>query len=314
MKFVAATLLAGSVLAAAAPPVLAQSSIKVVVNGEPITTNEIGQRSRLLALFSRTTPGTEVTRKATEELVEERLKLQEAKRVGVAVTDQEVDKAFAGLAERIKVPPAALAQGLKQQGVDAGTLKTRLRVALAWQQLVVARFRKTVTIADSQVVAALAKIKDDKKVPAKDAAPSMVAEYTLQHVIFVVPAARRAQIIGARKKEAEALRAKVTGCDTLLAQTRAYKEVVVKPIGKRVEDEVPENMKPGLGGTAVGRLTPPAESPGGLEMLAVCDKREIRSDAIVRAKVEDDLRQKEGLLLDRRYINDLKRIAVIEYR
>ena len=50
---------------------------------------------------------------AREELIEERLKLQEAKKAGIEVSDDEVKKMLTGLAERNKMSYDQFAQHLK---------------------------------------------------------------------------------------------------------------------------------------------------------------------------------------------------------
>jgi peptidyl-prolyl cis-trans isomerase SurA len=55
-------------------------------------------------------------------------------------------------------------------------------------------------------------------------------------------------------------------------------------------------------------------TPAAVEMLAVCGTREIQGDLTIRSKVETELREQEGQLLARRYLADLKRQAIIDYK
>ena len=293
---------------ASVAPASAASQIRVVVNGEPITTSEIAERTRLMRLTSKTSAAS-VERAATEELIEDKLKLQEGKRVGISVSDAQVDAAFASIAGRMKISPAMLAQGLAQQGIGAKNLKERLRVQILWQQLVVGRFNRTVTISDSQIVDALA-----KKESAGKAAPKgdgKTTEYTLKQVVLVVAKGGNE---GARMREAESLRAQITSCDQLLAAVKPLREATVKNLGKRTEDEMPEQFRGLLGDVPAGHLAKPMRTPIGVEMVAVCDRRDLKGDFEVRNKVEEELRQREGEVFARQYINDLRRIAVIDYR
>ncbi|MER2607227.1 MAG: SurA N-terminal domain-containing protein [Siculibacillus sp.] len=308
-----ATLLAAAafvVLSTANPVGAAQSTIRVVVNGEPITSNEIAERARLLRLTSKTT-GASVERAAMEDLVEERLKIQEGKRVGVSVTDAQVEAAFASIAGRLKIPPAALAQGLSQQGIPPSNLKQRLKAQILWQQLVVGRFNRTVSISDSQIVDALAK-KSGAEKAATDAASGSTAEYTLRQVVLVVP--QKGGNAEARMREAEALRARITTCDGLVDAVKPLPEAMVKSLGKRTEDELPEAFRGLLADVPVGHLSKPQRTPIGVEMVAVCEKRGLTGNFQVRSKVEEELRAQEGEVFARRYIIELRRMAVIDYR
>lgn len=290
----------------------AQSSIKVVVNGEAITSNEIAGRARFLRLVDKGSTGASVERAAMEELVEERLKLQEAKRVGIDASPQQVDGAFGGIAQRLKISPAQLAQGLTQQGIDPNTLKARLKTQIVWQQLVTGRFAKSMSISDSQIVDALAKKEATGKGKPASNGTGATAEYTLQQVVLVVPA--QGGNADARMKEAEALRTRINGCDGLVEAVKPLKEALVKSLGKRTEDELSDTYREALANVPVGKLTKPSRSAIGIEMIAVCAKRDVTGDFAIRSKVEEELRNQEGEVSSRRYINDLRRTAVIEYK
>jgi peptidyl-prolyl cis-trans isomerase SurA len=223
-----------------------------------------------------------------------------------------VDAAFASIAQRVKLTPANLSRALTQSGVDPSTLRTRLRAQMVWQQAVMQRFRQQIRIADSDVVEA---IKAQQKTGDKAAGEqTKTIEYRLQQVILVVPAAQRASAMANRRREAEALRAQINGCDGLAAATASMKEAVVKNVGHRTDAELPENFSSLIAETPVGKLTKPIETTNGLEMLAICDRKERESDFSIRTKVEGDLRQKQGELLTRQYMQELRRFAVIEYK
>ncbi len=300
--------LAGGLIAATVPA-RAASQIRVVVNNEPITSNEIAERARLMQLTARTSAAS-VERMAMEELIDDKLKLQEAKRVGVSVSDAQVEAAFASIASRLKITPAQLAQGLGQRGISPKNLKDRLRVQIIWQQLVVGRFNRTVQISDSQVVDALAKKEGTSKENAGKS-DGKTTEYTLKQVALLIT---KGGNDGARMKEAEALRARVTTCDGLVDAVKSVPEALVKNLGKRTAEELPEQFRGLISDVAVGHLSKPQRSPVGIEMVAVCEKRDLSGDFQIRNQVEDELRAKEGEVFARRYVNDLRRIAIIDYR
>ena len=307
-----AAILAGATIAhvVSTAVAFAQSAIKVVVNGEAITTNEIATRARFLRMVDRTTTAASVTRAAMEELVEERLKLQEAKRVGIDVPAAQVEAAFASIAQRLKITPAQLIQGLSSQGISPETLKTRIKTQMLWQQLVSGRFSKQLNLSDSVVVDALSKKDGGKAV--QEAAKGTTAEYTIQEVILIVRG--KGDDGAARMREAEALRGRVAGCAGLVDAVKPVREALVKNLGKRTADELPEAFRSELANLDVGKLSKPNRGAMGVEMLMICDKRDVTGDFSIRSKVEQELRNQEGEVFSRRYINDLRRIAVIDYK
>lgn len=307
MKRLIARVLRWSVVAAlaAAPaaPVLAQSAIKVVVNDQAITSFEIGQRAKLLQLTTRAPNATSI---ATQELIDDTLKLQEAKRMKIAVSNQEVDAAFAQIAERVKLSPDKLAAALKQSGVGAETLKLRIRAQIAWSKLVRMRFNRQTTVSEQDVIAAL-----QAKPEAKE---RKTLQFELTQVTIVVPAKANAAEVSRRQKEAESLRGRFTSCTDGLDFARSLPEVVVKPLGRRLESDLGPALTKILEETPVGRLTAPERDDSGFQLIAVCDKKVLDSDAAARREVEDELMTAEGDIASRRYLRDVKANAVIEYR
>jgi peptidyl-prolyl cis-trans isomerase SurA len=71
---------------------------------------------------------------AREELIDERIKLQEAKKLGIEVSDDEVRSLIDAVADRNKMTYEEFAQHLKGQGVDIATMAEKLRAAKAWSE------------------------------------------------------------------------------------------------------------------------------------------------------------------------------------
>jgi len=305
-RILPAVILALTVIALAAPlPATAQTKIRVVVNDTAITSYDINQRAKLLRLTERL-GGAASRRKAQQELVEEVLKLAEAERLRSTVGDGEVNDAYASIARNVKMSPKQLSNALRQNGVNPSTLKDRLRAQLSWSRVVRRRFQAQVNVNESDVIAALKKSKDLDK--------EKSIEYQLRQVIVVVPKKSSSGFKSKRKREAQALRKRFTSCPEGVEIARGLSEVVVKNIGRRLETELPDGLRDDIEKTSVGRLTAPQTTGNGYEMIAVCEKREIASDVAARTELENELRAKEGEQLSRRYLSELRRRAVIDYR
>src|SRR6266508_5932527 len=104
-------------LAAGVSPLPAQT-IACMVGGEPITSLDIEQRSKLNFLTTRKQmPRQEVL----DELINEKVKIKEAKRFGVDPSASDVDQAFAGMSQRMRLSPEQLTTTLEGQGVRPET-------------------------------------------------------------------------------------------------------------------------------------------------------------------------------------------------
>lgn len=306
IRLLPAIVVALMAIALGAPqPAHAQAKIRVIVNDTAITSYDIGQRAKLLRLTERL-GGSAARRKAQQELVDEVLQLAEAQRVRSMVGDAEVNGAYANIARNVKMSPKQLSAALRQNGVNPSTLKDRLRAQLSWSRAVRRRFQAQVSVSESDVIAALKKTKDIDK--------EKSIEYELRQVIVVVPKKSSSGFKSKRKREAQGLRKRFTSCPEGVEIARSMNEVVIKNIGRRLETELPDNLRGTIEKTAVGRLTAPQTTASGFEMIAVCQKREIASDLSARTEVENELREKEGEQLSRRYLSELRRRAVIDYR
>lgn len=288
-------------------PAFAQSTIKVLVNDEPITSYDIRERGKMLRVF---TGGKQGEKQAIDQLIEERLMLQEAKRRNVDVTEAELDEELNNRARAAKLTGAQFTQALRQAGVDPQTFKDFLRANLAWQEVVRARFRATIKVTEQDVTAALT-----GQAPADPAAEEQtVFEYKLQQIIFIVPAGAGAGAETARRNEANAFRQAFQGCDQSLTQVAGMAGVVVKPQVRREEGQLAPALKEALAALEVGGVTEPEKVEEGIQLLAVCAKTVIAGQTEATVEAREEISTERGQLLARRYLRDLRADAVVEYR
>src|SRR5712691_13311910 len=112
-------LLAAAMLMLTAP-MLATSAraqqVVVIVNGEPITALDVEQRSKLTQLSTHKVPPRQ---EVIDELINEKLKVREARKWGLEVSDSEVDQAYASMASRMRMTADQLTQQLAKGGLNA---------------------------------------------------------------------------------------------------------------------------------------------------------------------------------------------------
>src|SRR4051812_48756777 len=218
--FARGVLLAALFAALAAGLATAQSSIRVLVNDEPITSLDIQQRAKMMSVF---TNGKQGEKDATDQLIDERLMLQEAKRRNITVEDSEVNDELTNRAKAAKLNGQQFIQALRGAGVNPQTFKDFLRANMAWTRIVRARFRATVKLTDLDVAAA---------VTGKEAKPDTekhtATEYRLQPILFVLPSGAAGAVEAKKRGEANAFRAAFKGCDHSLEQVGGSPGIVVK--------------------------------------------------------------------------------------
>ncbi|MEP3048859.1 MAG: peptidylprolyl isomerase [Roseibium sp.] len=283
----------------------AQAAIKVIVNEVPITDYDISQRARLITLTQRKSAAA-ARQQAEQDLIDDQVKLAEAKRWNIDVSKSDVDNAFNNIARNAKLSTKQLTGALRQSGVKPETLKGSLKAQIAWQRVVQSRFSSKIEVDESDIIAALQK-KDE-------AERSKSIEYDLKRIIVVVPKKSSAGFRSKRKAEANKIRSTFDSCDSAGSVLGQFSEVVVRPIGRRLETELPKNLREEMTDMEIGSLTKPSPTPVGFELIALCGKREIASDIGVRTELENELRSKQGKSQERRFLLDARRRVTVIHR
>ncbi len=118
----------------ATPP--PDSAIVAVVNGDVISRGDVENRRRLFAISTGLPVTNDVLERlsgqVTRQLIDERLRLQEAQRRRVVVQDREIAAAIGEVEGRNNMPPGTLARQLNTAGVELRTLIDQFRVQIAW--------------------------------------------------------------------------------------------------------------------------------------------------------------------------------------
>ena len=278
--------------------------IVALVDGEPVTALDVEQRSKFIKMSTNKEP---VRQQVLDSLIDEILQVREAHRFTIDVPDAEVDRAFANVAVHMGLDAQKLSDVLAHGGASADTLKHRLRAELAWSNLVRGRYKASLEIADTDVEAQLQLHKPGE-------AKAVGYEYIMRPVVFVVPRGSPDAAYEARKREAEALRARFQSCNDGLAFARALREVAVREPLTKFSADLPQVLRDILDKTDVGRLTAPDQTAEGIQMFALCAKKETTADTPGKREVRDEIFQKKFGAKAKRYLAELRRAAMIEYK
>jgi peptidyl-prolyl cis-trans isomerase SurA len=293
-----------AVMLVALPVSAPAQHVHILVNGDPITAFDIEQRTKLIQL----TAGKPPTRnEVVEELIEEKLKLQLLKRYAIDGMDAEVDQAYANMARRARLTAQGLNDTLEKHGIKPGTLKSRLRAEITWQQVIRGRFQSSFQFNEKDVLAKLG--------PANPETPAGAFDYTLRPILFVVPRGSPEGLAEVRRKEAEALRARFTSCDEGVRIARSLRDVAVRGLTTRSSADLQPALREILEKTEIGRLTPPELTAQGVEVHALCRKEPSSSDNTPeKRKVRDELMNEQFTAKGKAYMKELRSQAMIEHR
>lgn len=296
--------LAAATLTISAGGVQAQQ-VLVIVNGDPITQFDVEQRMKLVQLSGQKAPDRQAT---IQELIDEKLKIQLLKKFVIEGMDQDVENAYANMARRMRTTPAAFTEQLAKSGIGSGTLKQRIKAEITWNQIVRGRFQSTLQVNDKDVLAKMETNKPDES--------KMVGfDYTLRPIVFIIPRGSPQTLIEARKKEADALRARFQSCEEGIAIARGQRDIAIRAAIVKSSTELAPELRAILEKTEIGKLSAPEVTPQGVEVYALCGKKQSSPDnSPGKKEVRDELYSEQFKIVAARYLKELRSQAMIEYK
>ena len=280
-------------------------TVAVMVNGEPITDFDIEQRSKLAMLSTHKQPSRE---EVVNELIDEKVKIREAKKFGVDPTSADIDQTYAQVSQRMRITPEQLTASLEKQGIRADTLKQKLKTDLVWGSLVRGRYKEKLQVGEKDV-------NDAVKAEGGDEAQQADAfEYRMQPVVLIVPHGSAQSAIELRQKDAETLRARIETCDQANQYFKSMPNAAIREPVIRTSADIPANLRKILDDTPIGHLTPPEVTKQGIEMVALCGRKPTTIDTPKRKEMRDKMYQKKYEATSNAYLAEIRKAAMIEYR
>ncbi|MFC3322374.1 SurA N-terminal domain-containing protein [Mesorhizobium cantuariense] len=283
------------------PPAFA-SEIKYVVNDIPVTTGDIAHRAAFLKLQRKKGD-------AGQEMIDQTLRMAEAKRLGIRISDAQVEAAYQRFASSNKMQLSQLDGVMEKSGVSKAHFKEFIRAQMAWNQALSARYRSgdgTGVVSEQDLV---------RKMLEKGGSKPSATEYMLQQVIFVVPAAERSATLGKRKREADAMRARFAGCNTTREFAKGLIDVTVRDLGRVLAPQLPPDWAEQIKATKVGGATVTRETERGVEFIGICSSREVSDDKVAQMVFQNEgSGDKNADELSKKYVDELKAKARIVKR
>ena len=110
--------------------------IIAVVNGEMISSTDIEERAKAFVMNTRIPFNAETKKmiiaKVIQSAIDEKLKLQEAERQGIEISDKEIDASIQNFEQNNKIPAGQLKSLLAKEGVSMKVFREQMKSDLAW--------------------------------------------------------------------------------------------------------------------------------------------------------------------------------------
>jgi len=110
-----------------------------------------------------------------QQLIDEKLEVEEANHYKVTADKDEVNKALANIEKRNNMQPGGLDQYLKAAGIPKSTLVDQVTASILWNKVVDGRYGSDVNVSDAEVNDELARLKADLGKPQSHVAEIFLA-------------------------------------------------------------------------------------------------------------------------------------------
>jgi len=250
---------------------VAQFSPAITINDSVVSEYEITQRVQMLSVFR--TPGN-LEELAREQLIEDRLKLEQLARAGLAITDEGLLNAMSEFAGRANLELDQFITVLGQQGISEETFRDFVRVNVSWRDYIRSRYGDRAQVSEAEIDQALGQ-----------AGGSSSIEVLLSEIIIPAPPPQAQQAIATAERIS-----RLTSTSAFEAEARRVSALPSKTRGGRLDWLPITNYPPALRGLildlAPGEVTAPIPINNGVALFQMRGVREVPSVAPEPAAIE----------------------------
>jgi len=245
------------------------SAVAAIVNDTVITTYDVQQRVRLMLLSAggRVSPQMlpQMQQQAVRDLVEDQLKLQEAKKFDLVVGDDEIDAEIRRMAAQSGNTPDQLLAILKADGISKQTLQNEISSGIAWPRLVQGRYGKRARVTDEEIDSTLERMRED----------ATQEQILISEICIPVPSPDQAQAYyDGSLQLIEQMRKGVPFAVVAQQFSACTTAAAGGDMGWVRPAELPAELGEAVRKLEPGSVTNPIPSEGAFMILAVRDKRE----------------------------------------
>lgn len=258
-------------LQAQTPPMQAELGIVAVVNDEVITSLDVADRLALVMATTNLPNSPEainrVIPQVTRQLVDEKLQLQDARRLGVNITSTQVTQAIASLATSRGSTLEALYADLDSKGIAKQAFQDQIKAQLAWREVVGKQVRSKVKVTDEEVERA--RLSKSLKLSAEGA-----VEVEIVSVVLPVPSpAEEAQV----KQLAETLVKNARSGGNFEAAVKQFAPGSSPTPNWVALADLPPALASTLAKAVPGSISNPSRNPDGYVIIKLLNRRTLAS-------------------------------------
>lgn len=247
--------------------------VVAVVNESVILQSELDARinsivSRLRSQGTSLPPRSVLEERVLEQLITESVQLQMADRVGMRISDNELNETIASIARSNNMTLAQFEAQLAQEGVSYQEAREQIRSEMLTSRVQQRQVGSRVRVTDREV---------ENYLKATAGRSRTNAEYELARILIEVENPNDEEEMAAARSQIESLRQEiVNGRDfrsVAVAESDASNALEGGNMGWRSEGQLPSLVSDLVPDLAMGEVSPVLENSSGFHLVTVLDKR-----------------------------------------
>ena len=244
--------------------------IAVVVNEEVITLRELDYRVNDFAKQLSVNPTSSsdfaaLKKQVLEHLIQNRIQLQQAVKLGITIDDVSLNRVLGALAESNNLSLDQLRDRIQEEGMDFTRFREQSREDLIIKQLQKRLVADKITVSEQEI----------KQFVSTSQQSSQSSRYHVNHILIATPQTARPDDIKIAKKKAEQVYTSLIDGgdfqDTAIKQSDGRNALQGGDLGWRESSELPESFVEALREMKVGDISKPIRSASGFHIIKLVD-------------------------------------------
>lgn len=255
--------------------------VAAIVNENVVTTSELDEQVAMITerLEQQRTalPDAEVLRKQVlDRLVVQEVQMQRANRVGIKISDEQLNAALADVAQRNNIRLADLPRALASQGVDYASYRDNMR-----KEITLTSLRQRDVIGKINVTPR----ELEQFIERQKRMPSETMEYNVSHILIAVPQEASQTQVDELSKRAQDIYVRSTGTEDFgrlaVAYSNSQTALESGSLGWRKGPELPTFFAEEIVKLKAGGISKPIRTPSGFHLIKLNETRDISGSSKV---------------------------------
>lgn len=258
--------------------------VLAIVNDDVITQLELEKRflsvsAEMATRGGATAPKEVLRRQLLDRMISDKLQLQAAARMGLTVSEEEVNEAITSIARTNNMTVRQLRTALAAEGIAYADFREGITTQLMIRQIFLRRIRNRVVVTDEEL--------DD--FIARGGGKADAREYDISHILVRVPETNDTDAVERAKRKVEEAVSKVKGGMDFSQAAEIYSDssdaLEGGRLGWRNPEQLPELFTKALSEIDRGQMSRVLQSENGFHVLYINEARGDNATAVEQTKV-----------------------------